>query len=235
MRKRFYRLSIYLGWILAGLLSGPAWAAEPTILVLGDSLSSGYGMNAAQGWVSLLQRRLTEAGYPQRVVNASISGDTSRGGLARLPAALEQHRPDIVILELGGNDGLRALPLKALEENLMAMIELSRKADAQVILAGMRIPPNYGPGYAERFHALYSQLAERYRLPLIPFLLEGVALDARLMQSDGIHPNVEAQARIVDNVWPVLEPLLKRVPPLTDESAAGSLSLPLQAAGPWWR
>ena len=197
-------------WLAVLLILGwsAGWARQPTIMVLGDSLSSGYGLELSQGWVSLLQQRLEQAGYPHRVVNASISGDTSRGGLGRLPAALESHQPDIVILELGGNDGLRGLSLEALAQNLATMIERSRQAGARVALAEIRIPPNYGPRYTKQFQALYGELAERYQLPLIPFLLNGVAANKDLMQADGIHPRAEAQPRILDNVWPVLEPLL---------------------------
>ncbi len=196
--------------LLCGLLERPVWAAAPTLLVLGDSLSSGYGIALAEGWVSLLQKRVKDAGLPHQIVNASISGDTSRGGLARLPAALERYRPAVVILELGGNDGLRGLSLGVLEDNLAAMIELCRQAGAQAILIEMRIPPNYGLRYTEKFQALYGELARRYDLPLIPFLLEGVAGNPALIQSDGIHPRAEAQPRILDNVWSVLEPLLAR-------------------------
>lgn len=182
-----------------------AWAAAPTIMVLGDSLSAGYGIELSKGWVNLLQRRLLTSGYPHKVVNASISGDTTGGGRARLPSALEQHQPDVVILELGGNDGLRALPLKSIEENLAAMIEAIQQAGARVVLMEMRIPPNYGPRYTQRFRAIFGELAERYDAPLIPFFLEGVAGNPELMQRDGIHPKAEAQALMLENAWPVLE------------------------------
>ncbi|MEZ5582970.1 MAG: arylesterase [Candidatus Competibacteraceae bacterium] len=200
--------------VCALLLGGgqPVRADEPTIMVVGDSLSTGYGIDAAQGWVNLLQQRLRDNGFPHRVINASVSGDTSRGGLARLPTALELHQPTIVILELGGNDGLRGLSLKSLQDNLAAMIELGRDAGAQVLLAEMRIPPNYGPVYTKKFQNLYGELAQRYAIPLIPFLLEGVAGNGDLMQADGIHPMTEAQPQILDNVWPVLESLLKKIP-----------------------
>jgi acyl-CoA thioesterase-1 len=197
-------------FLLYSLLATPAWTAVPTILVVGDSLSSGYGLDLPQGWVSLLEKRLATAGFPHQVANASIGGDTSRGGLARLPAILERHRPSIVILELGGNDGLRALSLQVLEENLSAMIELCRKAGAQVVLVGIRIPPNYGLRYTEKFQTIYGELAKRYDVPLVPFLLEGIATSPNLMQEDGIHPRAEAQPLILDNVWPILEPLLRQ-------------------------
>lgn len=206
---RFFPSTLSILSILIGLLLWrPLWADEPTILVVGDSLSAGYGIEVSHGWVSLLQRRLQEAGFPHHVVNASISGDTTRGGLSRLPAALERHDPAMVILELGGNDGLRALPLQEIRANLAGMIELSQQAGAQVILVEMRIPPNYGPTYTEKFQALFGELARRYDIPMVPFLLRGVADKAALMQGDGIHPRAEAQSRILDNVWPMLEPLL---------------------------
>ncbi|HRF45950.1 MAG TPA: arylesterase [Candidatus Competibacteraceae bacterium] len=198
--------------VLLGLmvLFGSAARAEsPVILVLGDSLSAGYGIPVEKGWVSLLQRRLVERGFPYRVVNASISGDTTSGGLSRLPAALELHRPAIVVLELGANDGLRGQPPMAMSRNLSRMIERSQQAGARVLLAEMRIPPNYGPLYAQKFQATFGELAQHYAIPLIPFLLDGVAGNPALIQDDGLHPRAEAQPRILDNVWAVLEPALK--------------------------
>ena len=198
--------------VLLGLmvLFGSAAGAEsPVILVLGDSLSAGYGIPVEKGWVNLLQRRLAERGFPYRVVNASISGDTTSGGLSRLPAALELHRPAIVVLELGANDGLRGQPPMAMSRNLSRMIERSQQAGARVLLAEMRIPPNYGPLYAQKFQATFGELAQHYAIPLIPFLLDGVAGNPALIQYDGLHPRAEAQPRILDNVWAVLEPALK--------------------------
>lgn len=198
--------------VLLGLmvLFGSAARAEsPVILVLGDSLSAGYGIPVEKGWVSLLQRRLVERGFPYRVVNASISGDTTSGGLSRLPAALELHRPAIVVLELGANDGLRGQPPMAMSRNLSRMIERSQQAGARVLLAEMRIPPNYGSLYAQKFQATFGELAQHYAIPLIPFLLDGVAGNPALIQDDGLHPRAEAQPRILDNVWAVLEPALK--------------------------
>ncbi len=195
---------------LAVFFSPAARAEPPVLLVLGDSLSAAYGIPAEQGWVSLLQRRLAERDFPHRVVNASISGDTTSGGLSRLPATLERHRPALVILELGANDGLRGQPPMAMANNLGRMIELSRQAGARVLLAEMRVPPNYGPLYAQKFQATFGELAKRYEIPLIPFLLDGVAGNTALIQDDGLHPSAEAQAKILDNVWPVLEPLLTR-------------------------
>ena len=191
------------------LFGSAAGAESPVILVLGDSLSAGYGIPVEKGWVSLLQRRLVERGFPYRVVNASISGDTTSGGLSRLPAALELHRPAIVVLELGANDGLRGQPPMAMSRNLSRMIERSQQAGARVLLAEMRIPPNYGPLYAQKFQATFGELAQHYAIPLIPFLLDGVAGNPALIQDDGLHPRAEAQPQILDNVWAVLEPALK--------------------------
>ncbi|HRD48740.1 MAG TPA: arylesterase [Candidatus Contendobacter sp.] len=203
-----YGLPLLLLW-LAALLSAQVQAGSPAILVLGDSLSAAYGIPADQGWVSLLQRRLAERGFPHRVVNSSISGDTTSGGLSRLPAALRRDQPTIVIVELGANDGLRGQPLMEMTANLARIIELSQQAGAQVLLAEMRIPPNYGPLYTQKFQATFSELAKRYNALLIPFLLDGVAGNPALIQEDGLHPRANAQPRILDQVWSVLEPALK--------------------------
>lgn len=178
--------------------------AAPTVLVLGDSLSAGYGIALEESWVTLLEARLAREGYGHRVINASVSGDTTSGGLARLAPALERHRPELVIIELGGNDGLRGLPLEVVRSNFEAMIEKSREAGAEVVLLGMRIPINYGPRYAESFHALYGELAERYGLEWVEFFLDGVALQEHLMLPDGIHPNAAAQPVLLDNAWPAV-------------------------------
>lgn len=185
-------------------------AAEPRpLLVLGDSLSAAHNLPVDSGWVSLLDDRLaTRPGPAPEVINASISGETSAGGLARLPALLDAHRPSVVVIELGGNDGLRGLPPEQLRDNLGAMIALSREAGAKVLLLGIDLPPNYGRAYRDRFAAVYRELAERFEVPLLPFLLEGVALEAGLMQADGIHPTAIAQPILLENVWPLLEPLL---------------------------
>jgi acyl-CoA thioesterase-1 len=183
-------------------------APSPTILVVGDSLSAGFGIRLEQGWVSLLQKKLQQEGYGHRVVNASASGETTGGALARLPRALGQHRPAVVILELGGNDGLRGLPAADIRGNFERMIRLARDAGARVLLLGMRMPPNYGPAYTQTFDAIYPGLAREYGLPLVPFLLDGIALDDTLMQDDGIHPNAAAQPRLLAAVWPQLRPLL---------------------------
>jgi|SRR5690554_698820 acyl-CoA thioesterase-1 len=179
------------------------------ILVLGDSLSAGYGIELKQGWVSLMADKLEE-NYPYQVINASVSGETSGGGLARLPALLKEHKPALVILELGGNDGLRGHPVNIMQQQLESIIKESQGAGAEVLLLGMHIPPNYGQRYAERFHQVYTQLAKQYELAFVPFFLEGVATNRELMQRDGIHPTAEAQQTMLDNVWAVLEPWLKQ-------------------------
>jgi acyl-CoA thioesterase-1 len=201
---------LWLLWVaLAGLQLAQA-APLPTILVFGDSISAAYGIRVEEGWVALLQKKLTAQGYGYRVVNASVSGETTAGGATRLARSLELHRPAIVILELGGNDGLRGLPLSEVRTNMESMIQKARASGARVVIAGMRIPPNYGPTYTQKFHAVFTDLAARYRLPLVPFLLHEVALDASLMQADGIHPSARAQPILLDTLWPKLEPLLER-------------------------
>ncbi len=185
--------------LLLSLLCLPAHSA--TLMVFGDSLSAGYGLKPGEGWVNLLQQQL---GKHHRVVNASQSGETTAGGLARLPAALAAQRPDLVILELGANDGLRGLPLEAMQANLDAMIRTCRDKNARVVLVGMALPPNYGPEYTRRFSGVYHQLARQYRLPFVPFLMEGFAGDMTQFQADGIHPTAAAQRRILQNVRPRL-------------------------------
>jgi acyl-CoA thioesterase-1 len=185
-----------------------AGANPPVLLVLGDSLSAGYGIDVTQGWVALLEARLEQEGHAYRVVNASVSGDTTHGGLARVEALLASHRPSIVIVELGGNDGLRGLPVDETRNNLARMIDLSRQNGAKVLLAGMRLPPNYGVTYTRRFHALYQELGETHQVPVVPFFLDGIGDKPELMQTDGIHPRAEAQARMVENIWPALASLL---------------------------
>jgi len=183
---------------------------EPTLLVVGDSLSAAYGIAPQQGWVPLLAQRLKKQGYDYQVANASISGDTTDNGRRRLAQALRRHDPQIVILELGANDGLRGLSLKAMQANLAAMIEQSQQHKAQVILLGMRIPPNYGKSYTQGFEQVYQDLAQKYAIHLVPFFLEGVAGHSELTQADGLHPTAEAQPQLVDTVWAQLEPLLKK-------------------------
>ena len=184
----------------------PAVADNEGILIVGDSLSAAYGMEIGESWPSLLQRRLEEDGHAYRVFNSSITGETTQGGLTRLPKLLERHDPAVVIVELGGNDGLRGLPLEVTRGNLSAMIEMSQAAGARVLLAEMRIPPNYGPTYAERFNGTYHELAEKYGVTLLPFVLQDIALEPGMMLPDGIHPTAEAQPLILDKVWAALEP-----------------------------
>jgi acyl-CoA thioesterase-1 len=181
---------------------------RPTILVLGDSLSAGFGLDLEDSWVSLLQSRLDAEGYGYKVVNASISGDTTGNGLRRLPRALQIHQPEIVVIELGGNDGLRGIPIDIMQNNLEQMIVKIQEQGAVIVLAGMLIPPNYGEQYTSAFAAVYPQLAEQYDLALIPFFMEGVALEADMMQPDGIHPNKNAQPILLEIVWSKLQPSL---------------------------
>ena len=198
---------LLLALALLGATPGLA-LAEGVILVVGDSLSSAYGMDAREGWVALLEQRLDARGAGYRVMNASISGDTTAGGVSRLPRALESHDPDVVVIELGGNDGLRGIPLEETRSNLARMVELAKAHGARVLLLGMRLPPNYGPMYTKRFHEIYADLAEANGVARVPFFLEGVGGVRELMQDDGIHPRPEAQGRLLENVWPHLEPLL---------------------------
>ncbi|MGD9597884.1 MAG: arylesterase [Steroidobacteraceae bacterium] len=185
-----------------------AHAADRTILVFGDSISAGYGLKAGEGWVALLQKRLATEGYGYRVVNASVSGETTSGGSARLPRALALHRPAVLVLELGANDGLRGLSLDVSRQGLAGMIEAGQASGAKVLLFGMRIPPNYGLRYTDAFARMYADLATRYRVPLVPFFMEKVALDHGLMQADGLHPAAAAQPLLLDTAWPALRPLL---------------------------
>lgn len=182
--------------------------AAPTILVYGDSLSAAYGIPRDQGWVELLQRRLNEKGYSHRVANASVSGETTSGGLSRFDATLAEARPNLVILELGANDGLRGLPLPDMKRNLNAMITTAQKKQARVMLLGMRIPPNYGQTYTRDFANTFHQLAKDHQLPLVEFFLNGVAGKRDMVLDDGLHPTAAAQERILDNVWVVLQPML---------------------------
>lgn len=191
--------------------NGKGKATAATILVLGDSLSAEYGLRRGSGWVALLERKLQSESVPARVVNASISGDTTSGGRSRLPALLEQHKPSHVIIELGGNDALRGLPLQMTQDNLGHMTRLARQAGASVLLVGMQVPPNYGADYASRFAGLFAQTAQAHGAALVPFLLKGVADGddpTRLFQSDRIHPTAQAQPIMLANVWPVLRKLL---------------------------
>lgn len=183
-------------------------ATAGTVLIVGDSISAGFGLDARYGWASLLQTRLRQEGFDDKVVNASISGDTSAGGQARLPALLAAHKPAVVVLELGGNDGLRGQPPAQLRQNLASMVDQSRQAGAKVLLLGMQLPPNYGVRYTRAFAKVYEELAKDKQVALVPFFLEGVGGVPELMQADGIHPAQGAQQRLLENAWPVLKPLL---------------------------
>jgi acyl-CoA thioesterase-1 len=198
-------------WFLSaglGLLLLSQGAAAGTVLIVGDSISAAFGLDTRLGWVTLLEQRMKDEGFTDKVVNASISGDTSAGGQARLPALLAEHKPELVILELGGNDGLRGQQPAQLQQNLASMIDRSRAAGAKVLLLGMQIPPNYGPRYTNAFKAVYSDVAAEKNIPLVPFFLEGVGGIPELMQADGLHPAAGAQGKLLENVWPTLKPLL---------------------------
>ena len=196
-------MSVVLSCLL--LLSTAAASAASTILVVGDSLSSGYGLGAEPSWVAILEDRLAQEAYEYTVVNASIPGDTSSGGLSRLPGLLRRHQPAIVVIAIGGNDGLRGQPVGLLRENLSRMIELVLASGAEALLTGIQMPPNYGPAYTAQFAAVYGELAEQYDIPFVEFLMDGVALNPARMQPDRVHPNAAGQRPMLDNVWPVLE------------------------------
>ena len=183
-------------------------AQAQSILIVGDSISAGFGINPEEGWVALLEEKLQTENSPYSIINASISGDTTTNGLARLPSLLEKHQPEITIIELGGNDGLRATPPARISENLAKMIELSKAANSKVLLVGIQLPPNYGDAYLARFLAIYPELAEQHQVAVLPSILEKVGGNAELMQSDGIHPNSEGQPFMLEAVWEQLEPLL---------------------------
>ncbi|NMF97166.2 arylesterase [Aromatoleum toluolicum] len=194
-------------FLFAVLLSGAAQAA--TILVWGDSLSAGYGLRPKEDWPTLLQTRLAREGFRHTVINASVSGETTAGGRTRLSAALDRHKPDLLILELGANDGLRGLQPALMGENLSAMIQAARGKGAKVLLVGIQLPPNYGPAYTRRFHQTFTEVARAEKVPLVPFLLDGFADKPELFQPDGIHPTAEAQPLILETVWKGLRTLLK--------------------------
>lgn len=204
---RLFRL---MAGLTLALFAACAYSASKTVLVLGDSLSAGYGLARGAGWVPLLEQRLKAENIDASIVNASISGETTGGGRARLPSLLVQHRPAVVVVELGANDGLRGLPLEAAEANLRAIINASRSAKAKVLLIGMQLPPNYGRDYTEKFINLYSTLARETGTPLVPFLLQGIVDQPHLFQSDRLHPATEAQPIMLNNIWPLLKPLLGR-------------------------
>ena len=179
------------------------------MLVVGDSLSAEYGIARGSGWVALLERKLKEQKIDARIVNASISGETTSGGRTRLPNLLQQHKPNLVVLELGANDGLRGLPVNAAQDNLRTMISLAQKNNAKVLLVGMRMPPNYGRAYTERFAGMYGQLSTELKVPLVPFMLEGVAQEPASFQPDRLHPLATAHPIILNNIWPQFAPLIK--------------------------
>jgi acyl-CoA thioesterase-1 len=196
---------------MLGLAALSATADAPAILVFGDSISAGYGLaHVDDGWVGMLRAKLKAEGYGYQVINASVSGETTAGGLARLPRALALHHPQIVIIELGGNDGLRALPIDQMRANLTKMIDLSMGIGARVLLLGMRVPSNYGPEYTEKFNSTFADVAHAEKAALVPFLLADVALSPDLMQADGVHPNERGQPKMLAAVWPVLKPLLRK-------------------------
>jgi len=196
------------GLFLCFVVSAAHAASVPTVLVFGDSLSAGYGIHVDQSWTALLQSRLQAQGYEHRVVNASISGETSEGGKIRISAALENFHPDVVILELGGNDGLRGFPPDVMKKNLRIIIEKTQAAGAALVLLGIRIPTNYGPRYSQAFENVYRDLAAEMGVPWIEFFMQGIALNEALMQEDGIHPNAEAQPMLLDNAWPIIQQAL---------------------------
>lgn len=202
-------------FLLVGHLIGtrPGFAgSNPVILVYGDSLSTGYGLAPGKDWVTLLSKRLAQRGLSHRVVNASVTGETTSGGLSRIKDSLKRHRPALVILELGGNDGLRGLPLEMVRTNLGTILEYIASNKAKTLLVGLKLPPNYGLAYANKFEAMYMQLAIQYGVPVIPFLLEGLGTSRELYQSDGIHPTAEAQGIILETIWRPLEQLLLSKP-----------------------
>jgi acyl-CoA thioesterase-1 len=194
--------------LFLALLASASASAVPVILILGDSISAGYGLPAETGWVTLLQKRLASDHYSYTTINASISGDTSAGGLARLDALLATHHPAVTVIELGGNDGLRGGSLDAMRTNLDAMAATAQKNGSRVLIVGVRLPPNYGPAYVHKFDATFADVARSRNTSLVPFLFEGFAEDNAMFQGDGIHPVVAAQARMLDNVWAELKPLL---------------------------
>ncbi|MDC8756728.1 arylesterase [Janthinobacterium fluminis] len=209
LRRRRLLLSLPVAALLFAAGTTSAYSAPKTVLVLGDSLSAEYGLSRGNGWVALLERRLATQKIDAAIVNASISGETTSGGRTRLPALLSKYRPQIVVIELGANDGLRGLPVAAAEANLQAMSAQAHQAGAKVLLVGMRMPPNYGRDYADKFFAMYGKLAKDLRAPLVPFMLDGVADKAQLFQPDRLHPTAEAHPIILANIWPQLLPLLK--------------------------
>lgn len=214
--KPYHRLWSWLALLMLAAVTTPGLHAQPLagpVLVVGDSLSSEYGIRRNTGWVELLRQRLAQqVPSPTPVINASISGDTTSGGLTRLPALLERHKPAVVLIELGGNDALRGLSLDMTRDNLTRMAQLANNAGAQVVIVGMQIPPNYGPAYSNAFKALFEEIAQATKSALVPFLLAGLETDRTMFIEDGIHPAEAAQPRLLDNVWTVLAPLVHASP-----------------------
>ncbi|RKG52746.1 arylesterase [Acinetobacter cumulans] len=210
MLKRVQKFKVKIAIVPCALLFSlsmlPVYVQAKTIMIVGDSLSAGYGIPAQQGWVNLLQKRLDQQ-YPKqhKVVNASVSGETTSGALARLPKLLQTHRPDLVVIELGGNDGLRGQPPKMIEKNLAQLVQKSQQAKAKVVLFGMKIPPNYGTAYSKAFENNYKTVSQQYKVQLLPFFLEGVAGNKNLIQSDQIHPNAKAQPLLLNNAYPYIK------------------------------
>lgn len=205
------RVILSLLLLVFGFIPSVVSADEPPVLlILGDSLSAGYGMDREDSWVNLLNLRFQEYGYSYRILNSSISGDTSQGGLTRLPRLLDRYTPEIVIIELGANDGLRGINPDITRENMTSMIQQSQSIGARVLLAGIKLPPNYGSAYLEKFESMYGDLATEYGTLLVPFFMQGVALNPEFLQPDNIHPNEAGQPVLLDNVWKVLEPALSR-------------------------
>lgn len=207
-RSVLFAVIALCGWNVP--LAHAATASSPVVLVVGDSISAGYGLNRGQVWVDQLTARLKEENYSHRVVNASISGDTTAGGRARLPALLAQHKPALVIIELGGNDALRGGRLDSTRANLDAMVAAAQATSAQVLILGVQLPPNYGAGYVRDFGELFGSVARARKVPVVAYLFDGFGNDLAYFQPDRIHPTANAQARLLDNVWPTLKPLLKR-------------------------
>ncbi len=209
-----FRCVLIVLFATLAVVRSPALAqtGAPVILIVGDSVSAGYGLSGGQGWVAALNARLKDEGYRYRVVNGSISGDTTAGGRARLPALLAQHAPAVVVIELGGNDALRGGRISTTRGNLDAMVTAAQAAGARVLLVGMQLPPNYGPGYVREFGEVFVSVAQARKVPLVPYFFAGFGDDLAFFQSDRIHPTAEAQPKLLANVWPELQPLLKKKP-----------------------
>jgi len=209
---KFFLKTVLLSLFFSNFVawSMPAFAENPKIMIYGDSLSAAYGIPQQQGWASLLQKKLSSEYYQYEVINASISGETTSGGVSRIHNALDQIKPSIIILELGANDGLRGLPIQEMTTNLNTIIQQGKKSGAKILLVGMRIPPNYGPQYTKLFSQSYVKLSQQHQIPLVPFMLENIAAKANLIQDDGLHPNATAQPLVLDNIWSHLKKLLKK-------------------------